>query len=197
MKTILKVLLFLSIWAIALAPTMAILDGTGHVPTEELPTGTGGYTPPTGTGWTHITNGVQDAAATTPTAAQVGADAAGVAVACTTGIGTKIKNDTAGLGTALKNDTTGMKNDTAGMGTALAGKSATSHTHTTIDTCNIRALKTPKADSMNVLAGLRCKKLVVGAGTLMLDSIEVKDGTVDSLIIGAFGKRWAITLPAK
>jgi hypothetical protein len=142
------------------------------------PGGSGGVTP-TGTGWVYVLNGVQATAASTPTALQVGADAAGLAVACTTGLGTR-----------LKNDTIGMKLDTAGLGTALAGKSATSHTHTTIDTCNIRALKTPKADSINVLAGLRCKKLVVGSGTLMLDSIEIKDGTTDTLIIGAFGKKW-------
>ncbi len=35
-----------------------------------------GYTPPSGTGWVHVTSGVQDAASSTPTAAQVGAAAA-------------------------------------------------------------------------------------------------------------------------
>jgi hypothetical protein len=80
--------------------------------------------------------------------------------------------------------------DTVGLGTALAGKSATAHTHTTIDTCNMRAGKVLKLDSANVLAGFRAKKLVIGSGTLMLDSIEIKDGTTDTLIIGAFGKKW-------
>jgi hypothetical protein len=92
---------------------------------------------------------------------EVGADVSGAAAACTTG-----------------------------LGTALAGKSATSHTHTTLDTCNIRAGKVLKLDSLNVLAGARVKKLVIGAGTLMLDSLEIKDGTTDTLIIGAFGKKW-------
>jgi hypothetical protein len=73
---------------------------------------------------------------------------------------------------------------------ATIGASTAAHTHTTIDTVNIRAEKTPKADSINVLNGLRCKKLVVGTGTLMLDSIEIKDGTYDTLIIGAYGKKW-------
>jgi hypothetical protein len=108
----------------------------------------------------------------TTTASTVGADVAGAAVACTTGVGTKLKNDTIGLGTAL------------------AGKSATTHTHTTLDTVNIRAEKNTKADSINVLGGLRAKRLTVGTGTLALDSIEIKDGTTDTLIIGAFGKKW-------
>ena len=40
--------------------------------------GPGGSTP-SGTGWVHVTDGSQDAAASTPTAANVGADATGTA----------------------------------------------------------------------------------------------------------------------
>jgi hypothetical protein len=213
MKNILKILFLLSIVLFTMAPTtlMQAVNPTGQYVKDDGttgPGGTGSYTPPTGTGWAHFTNGVQDAActdiqawakATTKpayTAAEVGADAAGLAVACTTGLGTKLINDTATLGTRLKNDTAGMKNDTVGLGTALAGKSATSHTHTTIDTCNIRAGKVMKLDSLKIVTGLRVTntiqsgKLIVGTGTLALDSIEIKDGTTDTLIIGAFGKKW-------
>lgn len=183
-----KILFILALASVAFGQYITAAQISG------LPTGT--YTPPSGTGWVYILNGVQGTTATTPTAAQVGADAAGLAVACTTGLGTKLINDTATLGTRLKNDTAGMKNDTVGMGTALAGKSATSHTHTTLDTVNIRAGKVLKLDSLKIVTGLRvtnteqCGKLIVGTGTLALDSIEIKDGTTDTLIIGAFGKKW-------
>ena len=69
------------------------LDTTGYVPKAQLGSGApssanflrgdgqwavpaGGSTP-TGTGWVHVTGGVQDAAATTPTAAEVGASPTG------------------------------------------------------------------------------------------------------------------------
>jgi hypothetical protein len=241
MKTLLKISVVVIIAAVCMAPTtlMQAVTPTGQYVKDDGttgPGGTGSYIPPTGTGWAHFTNGVQDAACTdiqawakattkpTYTAAEVGADASGLAVSCTTGIGTKLVNDTATLGTRLKNDTSGLgtslagklgtsaaaadvtvtgtaiaaalKGDTTGLGTALAGKAATSHTHTAIDTCNIRASKVMKLDSLKIVTGLRvtnteqCGKLIVGTGTLALDSIEIKDGTTDTLIIGAFGKKW-------
>ena len=83
------------------------------------PGGSGSYTPPSGTGWVHVTSGVQDSSASTPSASDVGA------VPTTRTINSKALSSNVTLTTADIADSTNARYCTDAQKTVIGNTSGT------------------------------------------------------------------------